>query len=442
MRPKITASGCRVARPARSMFHRVAALRRAVQIPRRSDRLRPIRRRLWAPPYRPAATRCGLARRVGLGHRHIRRVEPFRHQRRLRRSGGFHAGGRLGLAGIVRNSGSAAPTTTASARFLSLRRRCSQRYAGCGRFHLHRSLGRRFVALRSASASEHIGVGLFVAAELKQAARLRLFQQVAKGAKTVGGLAEAGLASLDGVLEYRGPDLAAVATLGHQRVEGLHRHLDRLTAPHVQVFATAAVLVRAAPGRGLGVARLTSHLHPLALAHQIVVKDELVAVGDQQIGGRLLDANADHLLGVLAQLGHQGREVRVAADDDEGVDVRLGVAQIERVDHQPDVGRVLARLAHVRYLDQLEIGFVHGGFEALVTLPVAVGLLDDDAALEQQAFEDRLDIELLEVRVAHAQRNVLKITKQRHAEVVIGCSHDALLGVFSAQAALRYGRYA
>jgi hypothetical protein len=43
----------------------------------------------------------------------------------------------------------------------------------------------------------------------------------------------------------------------------------------------------------------------------------------------------------------------------------LGVAQVQRIDHQADVGRVLAGLAHMRDLDQLEVGLVHGGLEAL-----------------------------------------------------------------------------
>ena len=79
----------------------------------------------------------------------------------------------------------------------------------------------------------------------------------------------------------------------------------------------------------------------------------------------MLHADADHVLAVLAQLGHQRREVGVAGDDDEGVDVRLGVAQVERVDHQADVGRVLARLAHVRDFDQLERRLMHRRLEAL-----------------------------------------------------------------------------
>ena len=45
--------------------------------------------------------------------------------------------------------------------------------------------------------------------------------------------------------------------------------------------------------------------------------------------------------------------------DDEGVHVRLGVAEVERVHDHADVGGVLAGLAHVRDLDQLEGGLVH-----------------------------------------------------------------------------------
>jgi hypothetical protein len=102
-----------------------------------------------------------------------------------------------------------------------------------------------------------------------------------------------------------------------------------------------------------------------AAAHQVVVVDELVAVGDQQVGGGVLDADADHRLVVLAQLADQRREIRVAADDDEGVDVLLRVAEVERVDDHADVGGVLARLAHVRDLDQLEGRLVHAALNSL-----------------------------------------------------------------------------
>ena len=36
----------------------------------------------------------------------------------------------------------------------------------------------------------------------------------------------------------------------------------------------------------------------------------------------------------------------------------------------------------MRNFDQLEGGLVHGWFETFVTIPVAIGLFNDDAALE------------------------------------------------------------
>jgi len=271
--------------------------------------------------------------------------------------------------------------------------------------------------------AEHIGAGLFVSPEGQQAQGLGFFKQVAEAAKAVGGLAEAGVAPLDGFLEHRGPDLAAVAALGHQRLEGFHGHLDARQASPLLVLPAGALLLWRAPRGGLFVAWLAAGRRALLFAHQVVVENEFVAVGDQEVGGGVLHAHANHLLGVLAQLGDQGRKVRVAADDDEGVDVALGVAEVQRVHHQADVGRVLARLAHMRNLDQLEVGLVHGGLEALVAVPVAVGFLDDDATLEQQALQYRLDVEFFVVCVAHAEGDVLEVAEQRHADGVGGCGH-------------------
>ncbi|MDR6472823.1 hypothetical protein J2778_000283 [Paraburkholderia graminis] len=65
----------------------------------------------------------------------------------------------------------------------------------------------------------------------------------------------------------------------------------------------------------------------------------------------------------------------------------------------------------MRNLDQLEIGFVHRTFEALVAIPVAIRLFHDNAALEQQTFEHQLDIELVVLRVPHAQRDVFEVAE-------------------------------
>jgi hypothetical protein len=93
--------------------------------------------------------------------------------------------------------------------------------------------------------------------------------------------------------------------------------------------------------------------------------------------------------------------------------VAFGVAEVERVHHQADVGRVLAGHAQVRDFDHLERRLVHGGFELLVALPVAVGLLDHDRALQQQALQNPADVELVILGVAHAERHVLEVAKHR-----------------------------
>jgi len=87
---------------------------------------------------------------------------------------------------------------------------------------------------------------------------------------------------------------------------------------------------------------------------------------------------------------------------------------------------VLSRLANVRNLDQLEVRLVHRRLEALVAIPVAIGFLDHDAALEQQAFEHALDVELVVFRITHTERHVLEVAEQRHAHAVGRASHRIL----------------
>ena len=173
-------------------------------------------------------------------------------------------------------------------------------------------------------------------------------------------------------------------------------------------------------GRSRAFARIALGGRAAAFAHQVIVENEFVAVRHQQVGSRLLDAHADHLLGVFAQFRHQRRKVGIAADDDEGVDVGLGVAQVQGIDHQADVGRILAGLAHVRDFDQFEVRLMHGALETFITVPVAICLLDNNAALQQQAFEDGLDIEFFVICISHAERDVLEVAKHGHAEVFWG----------------------
>jgi len=69
---------------------------------------------------------------------------------------------------------------------------------------------------------------------------------------------------------------------------------------------------------------------------------------------------------------------------------------------------------------------VHGGLEFLVTLPVTISFFDDNAALQQQAFQYFLDVELRVLGVAHTQRHVLEIAEQRHVgDLGLACHCDS-----------------
>ena len=59
----------------------------------------------------------------------------------------------------------------------------------------------------------------------------------------------------------------------------------------------------------------------IGLAQQVVVVDELVAAGDQQVRGRLLDTYADHSFVVFFELVDQRRKVAVTREQRKGVDV-------------------------------------------------------------------------------------------------------------------------
>src|SRR5690606_4886827 len=141
---------------------------------------------------------------------------------------------------------------------------------------------------RHAIAARHEEARLLVAPQFQQTARLRLFQQVAEGAKAVVLLAEARIAALERFLQNRCPHAAAFVPVGDQGLVGLGGHLHHLGAARVHLFAAALFLFGRAALLGLGIAVVAAAL-ALAFAHQVVVEDELVAVGDQKVRSRLLD---------------------------------------------------------------------------------------------------------------------------------------------------------
>src|SRR5690349_7039605 len=74
-------------------------------------------------------------------------------------------------------------------------------------------------------------------------------------------------------------------------------------------------------------------------------------------------------------------------------------------------------------LDQFEICFVQRSFKGLITVPVAISLFYDNAALQQQSLQHRLDIELLVFRITHAKSDIFKVTEYRHADIFLKCGH-------------------
>ena len=122
---------------------------------------------------------------------------------------------------------------------------------------------------------------------------LGVHEQAAEAAVAVGRLVERGLLALHGVLDHRGEDRVLVlADEGARSTPAAGRRPPSCPA------GCRPPAGRARPAAGLLL--------------QVLVEDELVAVAGQQVGGRVLHAEADDVLAVLLELGDQGREVGVA----------------------------------------------------------------------------------------------------------------------------------
>ncbi len=81
----------------------------------------------------------------------------------------------------------------------------------------------------------------------------------------------------------------------------------------------------------------------------------------------------------------------------------------------------------MRNVDQLEARLMHGCLEFLVTPPVAVGLLDDDVAFQEQAFQYLLDVECFIFGIPYAESHILEIAEQSHVLSLGFCVHRSLV---------------
>src|SRR5260370_18689072 len=244
--------------------------------------------------------------------------------------------------------------------------------------------GPGIAALRK--AGDDVGAGALVLLQLDDVLALGVLEQLRERAVAVVALVEGRLLALHGLLDHRAPE--HVLVLAHQRLDRFDHQAERLRGLLAQAVELRALL-RVAP--------------------DVLVVDELVAVVDQQVGRRVLHADADAVLVVLLELGDQRREVAVAREDHESVQVLLGVGEVHGVDDHLDVGAVLARVELLRDVDELDRRLVERALVVAVALPVGVGLLDDDLALLEQPLEDQADVELADLRVPHAEGDVLEV---------------------------------
>ena len=106
----------------------------------------------------------------------------------------------------------------------------------------------------------------------------------------------------------------------------------------------------------------------------------------------------------FSQSLHQRGKIGVLGDDHERVNVLFGVAEIKRINDHANICRVLAGLANMRDLNELESGFVHRGLELLVAIPIAIRLLDDNATLYEKSLQHRLYVEARILGVPRSQQ--------------------------------------
>ena len=215
---------------------------------------------------------------------------------------------------------------------------------------------------------------------------------------------KAGLFPLHGLLDHGGVD--HVLVLAHQRQDRLDQELEDgafvLGDPGVQARWPRGDLV------------------------QLLVEDELVAVLHQHLGGAALGSQSNDVLAVLLQLGSQGGEVAVPGQDDEGVDVFLGVAQVHGVHAEPDIGRILSRPAPLGDVDELEGGFVQLLLVFGEARPVGIRFLDQDLPLLHQSLQDLVDAEPGSFpALLHTQSQIFQI--QEEGQAAFSFVHEAKL---------------
>ena len=159
-----------------------------------------------------------------------------------------------------------------------------------------------------------------------------------------------------------------------------------------------------------GITSGTVEFRGLGEAGQARVRVVLVAILHEDVGARLLNPDADHVLPVLLELQHEARKVGVTRQQDERADFRPDEDEFEAVDRHPDVRRVLLVAPVGGGEDQIDGRFGERHDVLGVPTPVGVGALNADLSLDDVGVEERL--ELLRQVGTHPHRHIVEVDEE------------------------------
>ena len=282
---------------------------------------------------------------------------------------------------IIAIASTAATTATASASRRLVTGR-SRWHFGARRFIGSGILGRPCVALRAARQTD------FELAIL----------QLGGGEET----------ALHGVLHEARELRHAEILLVERAVNFLHHLLEAIGAHHIAIALHAADrLGDEFPWVPLFRGLVVVVLHE---AGERVVAVVLVTVHDEQIAGRLANADADDVFAILLELVDEAREVAVAGEQDVGADLRAREDELDGVNGEPDVGRVLLGRPVGGREDHVDRRLGERDDVLRVAAPVGVGALDGDFALDDLGAEQRA--QLLSEVGANPHRDVVEVDEE------------------------------
>jgi hypothetical protein len=160
---------------------------------------------------------------------------------------------------------------------------------------------------------------------------------------------------------------------------------------------------------------------------EIVVEQELVTSGRQELGGRALHSYTNDLLVELSQLVNQWREIGVTGADHKRGHVLALKGNFDGVYSHLDVGGVLSGGTHpLRDLDQLDMASSQGLAGVGEHRPIRICPTRNHTATLSKGVGDRLEIEFHATqRIPRADCQVFKVNEQCNAFFFHDCECSA-----------------